>query len=286
MPAKTSKEVTDRQQSCGFVLTALWQQGTWLAERLRDLVQPDLEEGDEAPGFFPVIIALARKMGASINRLVVADEALYEANARYTGLRDQRAEVFSKLARMVARLRLTLINQYVAPHLVDLGLGNETARSPQPLLRQADRIVKIFAGEDLDKHLGESIFQEPANLRSQAAELAPLADDLRNNLRQVDEARRSLDEAKVARDKVRDQHDVIFVRSSRTFEDLCRLAGEKELADKVRPSAKRPGRRQQDPPEGGEATQDAGSEETSSPSQQAENVTSESVESTTEGANP
>ncbi len=254
MPARTSKEVTDRQQSCGFVLTALLRQGARVAAQLLTLVQPHLEEGDEAPGFFPVVVALARKMGASLDQLVGADEALYEANARYTRLREQQTEFFSKLARKVARLRLTLINQYVAPRLVDLGLESETARSPRPLLRQADRIVKIFAGEDLEKLLGESIFQEPANLRSQAAELDPLAGDLRRNLLGVDEARRALDEAKVARDKLKDQHDEIFLRSARTFEDFCRLAGEKELADKVRPSEKRPGRREQDPPEDGAAT--------------------------------
>ena len=173
MPARTSKEVTDRQQSCGFVLTALLRQGTRVSEQLIDLVQPHLKEGDEAPGFFPVIVALARNMEASLDQLVVSDEALYEANARYTRLRDQRAEVFSKLARRVARLRLTLVNQYAAPRMVDLGLEVETARTAQPLLRQADRIVKNFAGEGLDELLGESIFQEPANLRSQAAELDP-----------------------------------------------------------------------------------------------------------------
>ncbi len=269
MPARTSKEVTDRQLSCRFVLNALLLQGARVAETLLTLVQPDLEEGDEAPGFFPVIIALARKMTASIHQLVAADEALYEANARYTRLREQQTEFFSKLARKVARLRLTLLNQFVEPRVVDLGLEGETARSAQPLLRQADRIVKIFAGEGLEELLGESFFKEPANLRSQAAELDPLAGNLRQNLLTVDEARRALDEAKVARDQLRDQHDEIFLRSARTFEDLCRLAGEKELADKVRPSEKRPGRREQDSEEDGQATAGEGGEETSDPSQEA-----------------
>ena len=283
MPARTSKEVTDRQKSCGFVLTALLRQGARVAEQVLQLVQPHLEEGDEAPGFFPVVVALARKMGASIDQLVAADETLYEANARYTRLREQQNDLFSKLARKLARLRLTLLNQYVAPRVVDLGLEGETARSPRPLLRQADRIVKVFAGEGVEKLLGESVFSEPANLRSQSAELDPLAGDLRLNLQRVDEARRTLDEAKVARDKLKDQHDEVFLRSSRTFEDFCRLAGEKELADKVRPSEKRPGRREQDPPDAGEATAGEGDGETSSPSEEPVGSGNPATEPATEG---
>ena len=149
MPAKTSKEVTDRQKSCRFLLTALRQQGAWVAEQLLELVRPHLPAGDEEPDFHSPIVALARLLEASIASLVAADEGVYAANAHLGRLRQRRDELFALLARKIARLRLTLINQFVAPRLDDLGFEQETARSPTPLLRQADRIEAAFEGDGL-----------------------------------------------------------------------------------------------------------------------------------------
>lgn len=58
---------------------------------------------------------------------------------------------------------------------------------------------------------------------------------------QIDVVQRTYDKALVHKDKLKKEHGVLFLHTARTFESKCRIAGENELADRVRPSEKRPG---------------------------------------------
>lgn len=256
MPAKTSAEVVARQKSCFFLLTALYRQGAAIAESLLGTVEPHLQDGDEKPEFFAPISGLGRRLKAVFMRLVADDERVYSANVRLNELRGERDDKARHLGNAVGRLRRTILNQFQAPKLEALGLASRNPRDPVALLRLADRVGKTFRRDDLSQWLGEPFFVESFDLRAQASEVASAADELRRVLWRINGAQRDLDREVTTKAKTQEEYDVLFLHTARTFEAFCRLAGERELADRVRPSIRRPGRTKRDP-----ETEDAPSEE-------------------------
>jgi len=239
MPAKTSKEVTDRENRCQFLLTAITKQGPRIADFLLGLVRPFLLPDDAESDFMGTLVGLARRLDGVLARLRSADERVYAANARRSVLRQQLDQKTKELGKLISRVFRTVASQFVEPSLGELGLESPTNRNTTPLLRQAERIDETFGRDDLDRLLGESSFSEPVNPRSQAADVKVVADEVRDLDRQIDENRREHDEALIEKNKAKEEHDRVFLHTARTFESFCRLAGEDELADRVRETQRR-----------------------------------------------
>ena len=243
-----SKGVTDRQKSADSVIAASETHAARIGEALKRLLASRTDARDGAPDFADVTLGLGRVLTAQRDRLIAADEANEAELADDAAERARRDEGAAALRAAAVTLREILIGVYGTEFASSILTGS-TPEDPVVLSRFAGEVIRKLrdATPPPARVAGASL-----DLARAATELGDLTGALDEQLKHVQLEARQAQATVVAKASAMAAYDATFTGVAGTLSGLLRLAGERELAARVRPSGRRPGQTAEaagDPPD-------------------------------------
>lgn len=240
-----SKMVNDRYDSALVVIQAATTHAELVATRLVPKLAPALP-GDGTDNMAGVIRRLGRTLQGSVDVLLAADEAHEAEKADDLAVRVEFEESIEGLYREVVDFRAGLEAVGQSQAVMHVGLSGTTPRDPTELMR----IGRVIQGQL--PLLGS---MEPAR-RGLVFDAMSYAEPINLALVRLDAAReavrreqREFEATLLAKNEAMAAYDACFMSVARALESLFRMAGLGWLADRVRPSSRRPGTIENELPE-------------------------------------
>ncbi|MEO0323527.1 MAG: hypothetical protein AAF447_11265 [Myxococcota bacterium] len=228
-----SKLVTDRQKSAELVLAIQGAQGARLGEGLGATL--DAEPAAQALRFMTTLTGLLADARDGMVRADAAHEAELGDDPAARQARDKSTDA---LRDLLVGLRDNVRGLYGTERERDI-FRQPTPFDPVVLARYAREVAgRLGALAGVPGRLaGSSLEPEPA-----AQALGAAATRLDDALTRVAEEAREAQVTLTAKDEALARYDAVFTATASTLAALFQLAGESELARRVRPSRRRPGR--------------------------------------------
>lgn len=291
---KQSEVVLQHLESTAEVVASVDAHGEVVAARLDErlaLHQENLEDGPTPANSLGMMTRLKDGLVDSQERLADADHQHVEQLRKVLELREKRDEARPRMQQQLTTARHLFEEMHgQGTAFVVAGLESPTAKTVTKLLRQADLAIARCEQPDLvlppSRVAGFKV--DPVEV---ANGLKAESGQLKGTLGEIRLARRKAQETRKVKNRVLEEHKVTFLWTARTLEGFYRLAGEDELADRIRPSVRRPGRRSVDVGEGSEEpaaeqTAPEGSEPVPAPATGAEDGSTEDSVGSESGAAP
>ncbi len=232
----------ERERSAESVDTAFRRYARFTGKRWRELLKPELREGETMPDVELLQLLMQRALARRCRRMSEAGEALLDERQDAAEQQKAAAAEAGRTRTYVRDLRTTLQGRFGRERTSDfLGLRGATRRDPVDLQRQADRAVRRLRDEQ--KALpAAGLGAKELDRESYAAPLADHAAALRQARVRVTAAGKRVDYALVIKDRALEDYNDVFFKVTTWFEALYRLIGFEAAAREVRPSGHRKGR--------------------------------------------
>ena len=226
---KASKELDQRR---GAALAAC-----------RALAEEPAAQKMEHAGYHEIFAHLAAELTEAKDAMISANTVHLGQLALIVDLKERRGELMSALFGRFLKARHTLETLFGSDKRFPvLAISGDTPDDPTGLVAQVRETVGFLLDPKVETPEVdlEGIALDPPSM---AAQLSSGADDLDRALVGVNEAEKRADVTRQGKNEAIAAYDDKFLRVARLAEALFHFAGLHELAERVRPSSRRPGRR-------------------------------------------
>jgi hypothetical protein len=231
-----SKGFTDRQKGAAAVVAAAESHATLIADQLALQLSKQLVGKEKLPDISLLVKLFGRALDGAIRELGDADDALEAERSDDDAPRRLRDASLSRLFEQITDLR-ELTSGVFGSAVVNTTFGGPTPQDPVVLIRFARAIVASIRAGKLGKPRHGLTWDATQTLLDIEAEIEALQ-------AQVDKVSieiKELQHAQVLRDEKLATYDATFSAVATVLQGLLIASGKPDLADRVRPSRRKPG---------------------------------------------
>ncbi len=241
MAQKLRKMVMKRAALCDLVVGAAQIQGPGIGHKLGEFLAPALCEGEELPDLGSTIGLYGRRLQGFRDVMVASDADYLAERAVLAGLYRESEQPTAKLKGSILSLRSTCEGLLGKESLRAFGLDFLIAQGLPGVLRQGEIIRDRFLSSE-GELTPERWVKDPLAREELAKELDEDIAAAKVMDQRIVEQRKVVDTAKVRKDQAIEEFDRQFIPIARVLEATFRVAGETELADRIRPTVRQLGR--------------------------------------------
>lgn len=247
-----SRKATHLTKSAMYVESTVEKNDEIVDQALADRYTSLLQDGETMPDFKLIMRLIQRDVAGSRLSVAATDVANLEELADDEEVRRRKNELTGFIVNRLNRWRGMFDRAYGPGRGLELaGMEAETADDLVGILRQGQRVVGRCR-QQVERGFGKPDIKGVQLLPQEIVDdLDPVCKELDGLTAQLNLEERERQATQIAKDATLDSHVETFTPSAQVLQGFFLLAGFPELAAKVKPSSRRPGRREVETDQGG-----------------------------------